>query len=84
MPPNEAMYCKRCYADLNQATEFRCARCGRRFNPSEKRTYLPRPFPSRRRIIAHTILTLILSTIVSFAIAVFLGAAQLKYIHSGH
>jgi hypothetical protein len=78
------MFCRRCYADLNQSAEARCLRCGRPFNPDQPSTYLTRPFPPRWRIIFHTLLTLILATIVSAVVAGFLAVAQLKHLHSGH
>ena len=81
------MFCRRCYADLQQAADrgcLHCLRCKRRFDPRQPRSYLRRPFPSRRKIIVHSLITLILATIVSFCVAVFLSVAQIKYIHSGH
>jgi hypothetical protein len=35
-------------------------------------------------MIAHTLITLVLSTIVSLVVAGFLAIAQMKFIHSGH
>jgi hypothetical protein len=84
MADSRGMYCKRCYANLDQAIEYRCRRCGRGFRADDRNTYLSRPFPSRRKMIVHTLITLVLSTIVSFAVAAVLALAQLKYIHSGH
>ena len=78
------MFCRKCYANLDQARDFRCARCRRQFNPANPNTYLRRALPSRRKIIVHTILNLILTSIVSVVIAALLAAAQIKYIHSGH
>ena len=78
------MFCRKCYANLDQATDFRWRRCRRQFNPASPKTYLRRPLPSRRKIIVHTILNLILTSIVSVVIAALLAAAQIKYIHSGH
>ena len=83
-PSNEVKYCKRCYANLDQAIALRCARCNREFDPSDARSFLTRPFPPRKRIIAHTVVMLLLATAVSFVISLFVGAAQLKYLHSGH
>lgn len=84
MSLDDAMYCKRCYANLNQAIGSRCARCSRQFDPSDPQSFLVRPFPPRKRIIAHTLVMLLLATAVSFVISIFVGAAQLKYLHSGH
>lgn len=81
------MFCKRCYADLQQAADhgcLHCLRCKRRFDPKESRSYLSRPFPSRRKIIMHSIINFILATIVSAIVVVFLTVAQLKYMHSNH
>ena len=78
------MFCRRCYADLQQAFDSRCVRCDRPFNPNEPSSYLPRPFPSRRRMIVHVVATLILATIVSVVVAGFVSVAQIKYFHSGH
>jgi predicted amidophosphoribosyltransferase len=84
MPPTNPSFCKRCYANLDQATESRCARCRRAFNPHDPRTTLARPFPPPRRVLLHTVFTLIAATIVSAVIAVMLSVAQLKYLNSGH
>jgi hypothetical protein len=78
------MFCKRCYANLDQATYSRCVRCGHEFQAEDPSSYLERPFPSRGKMIAHTLITLVLATLVSFAVACFLALAQLKFIHSGH
>jgi predicted amidophosphoribosyltransferase len=78
------MFCRKCYANLDQASGSRCARCGRRFDPDRPRSYLRRPFPSRLRILLHTLVTLLLATGISFVVASFLALAQLKYINSGH
>jgi hypothetical protein len=77
-------FCTRCYADLRQAIDSRCARCGTAFDPGKPSTYLPRPFPPRRRVIAHAVLTVVLATVVSFVVALVLGSAQMKYMNSGH
>jgi hypothetical protein len=84
MPSDPPIFCKRCYANLDQSTDSRCARCGRVFDASNKKTYYPQPFPSRWRIFGHLLTNLILATIVSAIIAFFLGIAQLKYLNSGH
>jgi predicted amidophosphoribosyltransferase len=84
MPDEHPMFCKHCYANLNQATDSCCARCGREFQPDNPSSYLNRPFPSRLTMIGCTIATLILTTAVSFVVACLLALAQLKYIHSGH
>jgi hypothetical protein len=84
MADDQPMFCRRCYANLNQATHSRCARCNHGFNADIPASFLPRPFPSRRRMIVHTLITLVLSTLVSFVVAGFLAMAQIKYIHSGH
>ena len=84
MGTDPGMFCKRCYANLDQALDSRCLRCGREFSAHDAGTYLTRPFPSRGKLILHTALMLLLSTIVSVVVAGCLGLAQLKYIHSGH
>lgn len=78
------MYCKHCYADLERAVEGRCARCNKPFDESDPATCLSRPFPSRRRIVVHTLVMVTLATGVSFVVAMFLGMAQLKHLNSGH
>ncbi len=83
MPPTDPMYCKHCYANLDQAVDSRCARCNRPFDPSRPGSYLTRPFPSRRRMVIHTLITLILATVVSAVVAGFLAIAQTKFIPSG-
>lgn len=85
MDTNRPRFCKRCYANLDQATDdSRCLRCGRKFDAGNPSTYLERPFPSRTKIIVHTLINLALATIVSFVVAGVLAMAQIKYIHSGH
>lgn len=84
MANDRPMFCKRCYANLNQATDSHCLRCGRKFDADRPSTYLERPFPSRTKMIVHTLITLLLATIVSVVVADMLALAQLKYIHSGH
>ena len=78
------MYCRKCYADLDQAVDSSCARCGRQFSAQDPSSYLNRPFPSIGWMIVHSLITLTLATIVSVAVAFFLALAQLKFIHSGH
>lgn len=78
------MYCRRCYADLSQTSESRCPRCGRAFSADKPRSYLRRPFPPPLRIAGHTVLTLILATVVSFVIAGVLSLSQIQQISSGH
>ena len=96
--PTNPMYCRRCYADLEQASvyrkdthdhgppyiEFRCTRCNRPFNPDQPKTFLPRPFPPRRRIILHTVLNLLLATLISVIIAFFVATAQMRFMHTSH
>lgn len=84
MTADQPMFCRRCYANLNQATHCRCLRCGRKFDPDNPSSFLARPFPSRTKIIVHTLITLVLATIVSCVVAGVLAMAQIKYIHSGH
>jgi uncharacterized paraquat-inducible protein A len=84
MATDHPMFCKRCYANLDQATDACCLRCGRKFLPQDSSSYLHRPFPSRIKMIVHTLITLVLATLVSFVVATILALAQLKYIHSGH
>ncbi len=84
MATDHRIFCKRCYANLDQSTDSRCARCGRKFLAEDPSTYLERPFPSRGKMIMHTLMTLVLATVVSCAVAAFLALAQLKFIHSGH
>jgi hypothetical protein len=78
------MFCKRCYANLDQAMDSQCIRCGRNFDVGDPSSYLERPFPTRTRMFIHTMFMLILATVVSTAVAGFLALAQIKYIHSGH
>lgn len=84
MANDTRMFCRRCYANLDQAIDFRCLRCDRKFDPTDPSSYLAQPFPSRSKMIVHTLLTLLLSTIVSAVVAGVLALGQLKYIHSGH
>jgi uncharacterized paraquat-inducible protein A len=78
------MFCKQCYANLNQASQAQCPRCGREFLMSDPSSYLRRPFPSRAKVFAHTLVMLVLATFVSLVVAGLLAIAQLKFIHSGH
>jgi hypothetical protein len=84
MANDRGMFCKRCYANLDQARDGRCLRCGRRFVENDLSSYLERPFPSRVRMFVHTLITLVLATVVSAVVAGFLALAQLKFVHSGH
>jgi hypothetical protein len=54
------------------------------FDVNDPFSYLQRPFPSRRKMVVHTLTTLVLATLVSVVVAWFLALAQIKYIHSGH
>jgi hypothetical protein len=66
------MYCRKCYAKLDPSEEFhRCPRCDRGFDPSDKSTYLPRPFPGKWRIVWYVITTTIISFVVAYIVACF-------------
>jgi predicted amidophosphoribosyltransferase len=78
------MFCKRCYANLDQAIGNCCCRCRKPFDPADQASFLTRPFPSRRRIIVHTTIVLVLASVVSFVVATFTAIAQFKYVNSGH
>jgi uncharacterized paraquat-inducible protein A len=78
------MFCKRCYANLDQATESQCARCGRAFSALDPTSYLRRPFPSRTKMVVQTVIMLVLSAVTSLVVAGCLALAQLKFVHSGH
>lgn len=84
MPTPDPMFCRKCYANLDQAIEGRCLRCKKPFDPANPSTYLPTPFPSRGKIIAHSVITLGLTTIVSAIVAGFLAVLQVGRMHSGH
>lgn len=63
------MYCHRCYADLRQATLRRCPNCLRPFDPDNPSTYLVRPFPTKKRIALHLVLTTLVGIAAAFVVA---------------
>jgi hypothetical protein len=76
----QRMYCRSCYCRLDATAEFpRCVYCDRAFNPSDPRTFLPRPFPGKSRIALHLIGGVIVSVVVAFVVSFFQLAAA-----SGH
>jgi hypothetical protein len=74
------MYCQRCYADLRSAPEPWCPTCGLGFDPGDPKTFRPRPFPGKRRIILHLIAT----TLVGVAVAGIVALFQTAVLPSGH
>jgi hypothetical protein len=63
------MYCRKCYADLSNATEGRCPRCGRGFDPANPRTYAARPFPTAAKVFAQVIGTTALAVVAAYVVA---------------
>ncbi len=84
METDTGMFCKRCYANLNQATHGRCVRCGRAYDPEKPNSFLCKPFPSRTKMVVHTIITVVLGSLVAFLVAFALSILQMRYIHTGH
>ena len=68
------MFCKRCYADLSDASENRCPTCGRRFESNLPGTYLKRPFPPSGRIVFQIATTTLVGLAVAWVIAMFQAA----------
>jgi hypothetical protein len=58
---------------LSYATDMsgRCPECRKRFNYGRPRTYLQKPFPSRRRVILNIVLTTAIGIFVAMVVAVF-------------
>ena len=73
------MYCEKCYADLAGASDGRCPKCGRAFDPANPRTFFARPFPPIPLIIVQVVLT----TMFAIAAAWVVAAHQLART-SGH
>jgi len=66
------MYCRKCYAPLDRADEvYLCPKCGRPFEPTNPRTYLPRPFPSKSKIFIQVIGTTIVAFLIASVVALF-------------
>ena len=73
------MFCKKCYAELDAQVDPKCFKCGKAFDPSNSKTFLMRPFPTTRVIIAQIIATTIFGIICAFAVALHQAART-----SGH
>src|SRR3954463_16779494 len=73
------MYCKKCYADLSLATQPKCPGCARPFNPDNPATFLVHPFPTKKRMLFHLLITTILALGASLVVATFQAAQS-----SGH
>jgi hypothetical protein len=74
------MYCRKCYAKLDEVTESsQCPWCGRIFDRTLPASYLARPFPSVRKIIVQGVATIIIGFLAAGVVAMF----QLSYA-SGH
>ena len=66
------MYCKKCYTHLAHAPDSaHCPKCGRTFNATDPKTFLPRPFPSTRKILIHLLATTIVGILAAFVVAFF-------------
>jgi hypothetical protein len=65
------MYCRKCYAKLDPNEVCLCPRCGRKFDPARRRTYLDRPFPGKWAIVWYVIMTTAVSFFVAVAVALF-------------
>jgi hypothetical protein len=66
------MYCRKCYTKLDPDEQFpRCSKCDASYNPGDPSTYLPRPFPGKRRIIWYIIQTSIISLVAAFVVSFF-------------
>jgi hypothetical protein len=57
----------------------RCPKCDRKFDPANPKTFLPRPFPGKFKIIFHIIATTLVCIALAFIVAFFQLAAA-----SGH
>jgi hypothetical protein len=66
------MYCRKCYTKLDPTDDFpRCPRCDRGFDPTDRNSYLARPFPGKWRIVWHIFLTTLVSFVIAFIVANF-------------
>jgi hypothetical protein len=75
-----AMYCKKCYTNLEHAIEAnRCPKCNRAFKSDSPKTYYSRPFPSHRRIVLNVVLTTGFGVLAAFVVAFHQAAGA-----SGH
>lgn len=63
------MYCRKCYADLRNTSEGRCPNCRLAFDPDNPATFLSRPFPTKKRMILHLLLTTIVGIGAAFVVA---------------
>lgn len=73
------MFCRKCYSPLDGAVSTSCRNCSSRFDPSNKKTYLTRPFPRWTSIAAHLFLTTLIAGIVALAVSFHQAAST-----SGH
>ena len=74
------MFCRKCYTELDGAVESRrCPKCRREFDPSDRGSYLLRPFPDTKKIIIQIIGTTIVGFIVAWIVSFFQIAGS-----SGH
>jgi len=65
------MYCRKCFADLSQATGPQCPQCGVPFDPANARTFFKRPFPGKSAIIVQIVGTTVVAVVCAFVVAFF-------------
>ena len=73
------MYCRKCYTDLSAATDGKCPKCARAFDPTHPKSFLPRPFPTAGMIVVQIIVTTIVGIICAMVVATFQAVGS-----SGH
>jgi len=63
------MYCIKCYSSLAGASERRCPKCGRAFDPANPETFLARPFPRTMTILLQIVATTVVAIMVAAVVA---------------
>jgi hypothetical protein len=66
------MYCRKCYAKLDPATQdYCCPQCGRGFAPADPKTWLVRPFPGKWKLVFQILATTIIGLLAAGVVALF-------------
>jgi hypothetical protein len=65
------MFCRKCYADLREASDGKCPKCSRVFDSKNDKTFLQRPFPTPEMIVVQIIATTVTGIFCAFVVALF-------------
>ena len=65
------MFCRKCYTDLRDAGDGKCPMCGKLFDSANRKSFLPRPFPTAGMIVVQIIATTIVGVLFAFVVATF-------------